>query len=159
MTHVKYRNDPRLVEMVRSCAARRLSYDEAVSEISRLGYKISTKTYQRIKTDLEKFKTERLGSISEEGHAVFTIDSIDVFKAIEDELWEIVRTTKDNWQKIKSLQIIKENRSVAAEFYESTPIINDLLIRLKKNNGQQKEQQAGWMREQDGEQKEEHKDE
>jgi len=129
-----FRNNPDFVDLVRSSMKGRLTYDEAVSEILARGFKISRKTYQRTNREIKKLDENRLEHLATVEYPQFTVDTIDTAKAVELELWDIVKQAKSNWEKITALEKIIKIRKEVAQFYDSSPVMSVLSKKLKREN-------------------------
>ena len=98
------RHDPDLINAVRFCINFGLTYDESIEQIKKFGLKIEKKTFQRIKFELKKDKIARFEQISKTTPLIQ--DSMGMVDASMASLFEIVKNSKDNWQKIKAIKII-----------------------------------------------------
>ena len=98
------RHDPDLINAVRFCINFGLTYDESIEQIKKFGLKIEKKTFQRIKLELKKDKIARFEQISKTTPLIQ--DSMGMVDASMASLFEIVKNSKDNWQKIKAIKII-----------------------------------------------------
>ena|SRR2546427_5871694 len=141
MSRRGYKNNPEFVELVRTYSKRRLTYDEAVLAIKKHGFKISTKTYQRRKKEIEKLDQNRLEHLATVEYPRFTVDTIDTAKAIETQLWEIAKSANSDWEKMAALKMIMKIREELAQFYDSSPVMAALSKKLQpKKDDNQKEQ-------------------
>ncbi len=131
-----YRKNQDVIALVRRCVSQRFTYEESIAYLKKHGFEISDKTFQRIKKDLGNSRKDRINNIVNEEYANFTLDSIDLFDSIEEKLLDIANTTKDEWKKIKALEEIRKTRREAAEFFESSPVIQimDKKFGDKKND-------------------------
>ena len=127
-----YCNDPRVINEVRSCIILRLPSDQAIKRISRLGYTISTRTFQRIKNKLNISEGQRLEKLVNEEYGAFTTESIDVFRTVEQELIDIGNDPKKQpWERMRAFEIILKVRKQMAEFFDSSPFVVSVTSRLK----------------------------
>ncbi len=97
---------------------RKLTYKQSVAELKNEGYtKMSEKTYQRAKTELEA--GQHLKDLATDGFDEYSLDTIETTRAIDDELWSIVRASNDFWVKLKAIKMIMENCPQKSENFES----------------------------------------
>ncbi len=118
MSTTQLTKDWRFFQLVKIAIIRRLTYKEAVVFIEKNGHpKISERTYQRAKMELKA--SQHLKDIAIEGFAEYSLDIITTTAAIDAELWEVVRNTKDPWVRLKAIKMIMENCPKKSEDFES----------------------------------------
>jgi len=98
------RHDPALFEAAASCIQRRLCYKDAIKELQSKCFDVSEKQFQRIKADLKEFEYKKIyDTYSLDPIIIDTQNSINL---VVESLWNVVNTSKDNWQKIKASGMI-----------------------------------------------------
>jgi len=136
-----YKNDPKFVELVRSCMNDNLTYAAAVFRIKKKGgFEISEKTYQREKKKIEKLDENRLEHLATVEYPQFTIDTIEAGKKVEEALLDIVKNTKNDWVKISALGSIMKNRKELVPFYDSSPVMAALSKKLQQTEANHKKE-------------------
>lgn len=132
VSRLGYGKDTELLNAVRDCIMRRLSYKEAVNELVAKGFKINEKKFQRIKAFIIKTIPQRLENLPNLEYQTSIIESIDSINVIMEILWNIVNNTKDQWQKMKAVGMILNCLVIREKFFESTPVVASISEKLKK---------------------------
>jgi len=97
-------HDPDLVYAVQFCMNLSLTYDQSIEQIKKFGFIINKKKFQRIKSDIKK---EKIAMYVEIGTKRPTIqNSMGIIDFSMATLFEIVKNSKDNWQKLKAVKMI-----------------------------------------------------
>jgi len=103
LIHVN-RRDPEVVRLAKYFIHSRLKTKEAIAEFENAGYDISEKQYQRIKVDNKNEQIVKNDKLEQRGP--YTLDLVDDVELVKSIMFEILHSTKDNWQKIKAVTII-----------------------------------------------------
>lgn len=130
------------LELVRICCKRRLRYKEAIIILREAGFPTSEKTYQRAKVEIERSIPNRFEQIAHE-FGGYALDTIDTSNAVDAELWAIVRSTKDEWVKVKTLDLIIRNCDKKSDNVETNPVLARIAKKLdQQKQAEQKEKQT-----------------
>lgn len=113
-TRRKYKRDPELVAAVRSCVNRLITYKEAISELKNLGFPISEKTFQRIKSEIKDEKIARYDQISET--APIIQESMNLVDNVVVTMSDVMYNSPDKWQKMKAAKILLDCSVLHAKF-------------------------------------------
>ncbi len=118
MSTKQFTKDWRFLQLVRIATKRKLTYKNAIAFIKKNGFpKISEKTYQRAKTELNASKD--LKDIATDGFDEYSLDAIITTAAVDAELWDMVRNEPDPWVKLRAIKMIIENCPKKSEDFES----------------------------------------
>jgi len=98
--------------------------------INKAGYKISTKTYQRAKTEIEQTRKQRISQIVDD-LSEFAANTIDTASAVDYELWRIIKTTKSAWEKLKALEMVMKNCGGKSSNFDASPVLERIAKRLE----------------------------
>jgi len=98
--------------------------------INKAGYKISTKTYQRAKTEIEQTRKQRISQIVDD-LSEFAANTIDTASAVDYELWRIIKTTKSAWEKLKALEMVMKNCGGKSLNFDASPVLERIAKRLE----------------------------
>lgn len=129
-------DDSEFMEIVRICIVSRCTYNEAIRVIHKAGFKISSKTFQRAKIEIEQTRKQRISQIVDD-LAEFAANTIDTASAVDFELWRIIKTTKNVWEKLKALDMIMKNCGGKSSNFDASPVLEKIAKRLE--NGKTKE--------------------
>lgn len=124
------------MELVRICIVSKCTYNESIKMIDKAGYKISSKTFQRAKIEIEQTRKQRISQIVDD-LAEFAANTIDTASAVDYELWRIIKTTKSAWEKLKALEMIMKNCGSKSSNFDASPVLEKIAKRLE--NGKTKE--------------------
>ena len=101
------RHDPDLINAVRYCMSFNLTYEQSIKEIKKYGFKIETKTFQRIKSELKKENNARFEQISKKTPLI--INSMGMVDVVIAGLFDIIKNSNDPWPKLKAAKMILES--------------------------------------------------
>jgi len=118
------------MELVRISIVSKCTYSEAMKIINKAGYKISTKTYQRAKTEIEQTRKQRISQIVDD-LSEFAANTIDTASAVDYELWLIIKTTKSAWEKLKALEMVMKNCGGKSSNFDASPVLERIAKRLE----------------------------
>jgi len=111
----KNRHEPELVDAARYCIQRRLSYSEAVEELKNMGFKVSEKTYQRIKSDLGDDNVRKLQLIHKRSPIIK--ESMQNTEDVMKPMWHILHNSDNNWEKMSAAAMIIKCSIMMAKYY------------------------------------------
>lgn len=126
------------MELVRICIITRCTYTEAVKIIRKAGFEISAKTFQRAKVEVERTKKQRITQIAE-GFPEYAANTIDTAIAVDYELWNIVKTSKNVWEKLKAIDMIMKNCKEKSTHFGDSPALSKI---SKKVNDEKTESES-----------------
>ena len=111
----KNRHEPELVDAARYCIRRRLSYSEAVEELKNIGFDVSEKTYQRIKSDIGDDNVRKLQQIHKRSPIIkeSMLNTQDIMKP----MWDILHSSDNNWEKMSAAAMILKCGIMMAKYY------------------------------------------
>lgn len=118
------------MEMVRISIVSKCTYNEAIKMIDKAGFKISTKTFQRAKIEIEQTRKQRISQIVDD-LSEFAANTIDTASAVDYELWRIIKTTKSAWEKLKALEMVMRNCGNKSSNFDASPVLERIAKRLE----------------------------
>ncbi|MGI0083108.1 MAG: hypothetical protein ACREAG_07400 [Nitrosopumilaceae archaeon] len=96
--------------------ARRLSNDEAVAELASKNYRISPKTYQRMKERIRQIYGSRIENMIAIGNTSYVFESIDLLTELKSKAIKMTDEAKDFWQKKATIQLIMQIQSEIGKY-------------------------------------------
>ena len=135
MTQRSYDTDPKLVEAVKDCMIRGLTYKESIAELSAGGIDMNMKKLQRVRAHIYRNKGEKMARLQKS-----TLDS-SVFGRIENhneimkQLWDIVKNPKEVWSKIAAIKLIYQYSKEHDEYVRQHHIYPRIVSKQSENEG------------------------
>lgn len=111
----------------------RLTNPQSLAYLEGHGYKMSRRTYSRIKAFVESKKLERLHNIAatfEDQH----MDRLDTIELIEQKMWEHYYQEQSHYKCVMILKEIKELQPYKSSYYESTASVIKTYEGVTNNN-------------------------
>ena len=134
MSQKSYGKDTDLLNAVRDCMVRNLSYRLAVEELTKRGFKINEKKYQRIKGYIKRTFSERLETLPTAEFQESIVESIDSIRHLIDILWNIINKAKDDWQKMQAIGMLLNCLVTREKFFDSSHVVASLAKKMRDND-------------------------
>lgn len=119
------------MELVRICITTRCTYAQAVRIIRKAGFQISAKTFQRAKTEIAETKKKRISQIADE-FPEYAANTIDTATAVDFELWSIINTTKNVWEKLKAIDMVMRNCKDKSTHFGDSPALSKVAKKIEE---------------------------
>lgn len=130
------------MELVRICIITRCTYAQAVKIIKKAGFEISGKTFQRAKAEVERTKKQRIAQIADE-FPEYAANTIDTAIAIDYELWNIIKTSKNVWEKLKAIDMIMKNCKDKSTHFGDSPALSKISEKINQGKTATESKTAG----------------
>jgi len=134
MSRVRYEDDSKLIEAVRDCVLRRLTYKESVDELNARGFEIDLKKFQRVKFRIREIEEEKYSKISDSLEKNSIIQRFDVYQNSITHLEGIINDKKDDRVRIKAIELLLDIKKEQDEFLRSSRILHKMTIESKAGN-------------------------
>ena len=132
--------NPILKSHIIYCNCMRLSEQESLDYLFKQGYKISPRTYYRIKKQLEQSTTERLNLIASTEFLSQHLERLDTLRTIHEELIANYKKETNPTRRSNILMQLAELQQHLAAFYDSTQYILQQSAVIRKKRKQQLEE-------------------
>ena len=118
----------------------RLTESAALDYLYKQGFKISPRTYYRIKKEIEQSTHERLNLIASEEFLSQHIERLDTLRAIHEELIENYKNETNPTRRSNILMQLAELQQYLSAFYDSTQYVMQQAAIIKKKRKIEQEQ-------------------
>ena len=105
-----YKNNPEVINEVTFCIIAQIPTREAIERLNEKGYPMSSRTFDRMKKRILKNWNHRYENMLETDFIPYNLASMESLKFVDYELWKIIRTSNDNWQKMRAIEIFRKSR-------------------------------------------------
>ncbi len=139
MSKKAYANQPELLNAVNECMIRRLTYKEAVEELTRRDFPMNEKRYQRIKSYIEKSIRERFNYMATDGQSKLYLEMIDIVNMAKDKCIKILHDGTPD-QQLRAVDRLFKYAEVSGALQEARPVMVEL---MKRMNGPQNGTESG----------------
>lgn len=126
MSHPKYEDDPKLCNLVQYCMKKRWNYNESKEFLKNNGYTLSAKQFQRIKKRIFDSNRIKVKDISQTAHTQFTLDVLDQYCLMKNNLFEHFKNTDDFWEKKACTEAILKIDEQISRIYDSSDVVGNI---------------------------------
>jgi len=130
-----YKNNPEVVEEVSYCIVTQISTTEAIERLKKIGFPMSSRTFGRMKKRILKNWSHRYDNMLTTDLIPYYLASNEALKLIDYELWKIVRNTKDDWKKMRALEMIRKSREDRFDLMQLPAAVDKMTKEVDKEWG------------------------
>ena len=130
-----YKNNPEVIEAATFCIVFQLTVTKSVERMKETGYPMDPKTFRRIRVRILKKWEERYHNLMKTDFVPYVFTTYEALKIIEYELWKIVRTSNNPWEKMKALDMLRKTREDQFEILSYPSAIEDFTNEFEKKMG------------------------
>jgi len=112
----------------------RFTEKEALDYLEQKGFNISSRTYYRLKKEIQDSSHERLNLIGSEEFLTQHIERLDTLKTIHNELWANYHLEQNPTKKSNILMQIAELQQYLSSYYDSTQYVMQQAAKHKQVN-------------------------
>ena len=130
------------MELVRICIVTGRTYMQAVKIMKKAGFEISGKTFQRAKAEVERTKKQRIAQIADE-FPEYAANTIDTAIAVDYELWDIIKNSKNVWEKLKAIDMIMKNCKDKSTHFGDSPALSKISKKIEEGKAATESKKIG----------------
>ena len=130
-------NNKEICPFIIDCICMRLHEQEALSYLEQKGFEISSRTYYRLKKEIEESSHERLNLIGSSEFLTQHIERLDTLKTIHNELWANYHLEKLPTKRANILMQIAEIQQYLSSYYDSTQYVMQQAAKHKQEEKKQ----------------------
>jgi len=117
-----YQNNYEVIDAVKQCTLFRLTQEESLQKLSNMGYPLNERTLRRIKSKINDSTKKISPAIFEDVFFPHIHQIFDFLNISEKMLWEIISESKNHWEKMKALKMIRDFKLDKYGLFEASPV-------------------------------------
>lgn len=142
--HQMYENNQQLIELVEHCDMVKTPVAKAVEYLEKRGFKMSSRTYQRLLSRIRADTQERLSYIAYKEFAAEHIRSIDTVKNLISTMYTMACDENEKpHARIRAAETANNLIKTKTELYDGSPIVAAIAEELNKAKVQPKQNNIG----------------